>query len=187
MRKRMYRLARSLSIRPDTGAILAQRQIFSSGLVADTQDAYVPISDEEVIAAAFQILAAKVPQSNVFASPRPTREYLVTRIAGLEYEVFCCMYLNNRYRLIAFEELFRGTFHGANVHVREVLKQALKYNAAALVIAHNHPSGSTDESDADRRITRQLKSALELVDIKLVDHLIVGGAEVVSMAEKGLL
>lgn len=187
MRKRMYRLTNSLYTRPETGSIATPTASFSSGFVADAENGYAEISDDEVIATAFQILATKLIRSDRSAASNVTRQYLVARFAKLEHEVFCCIYLNCRHQIIDCEELFRGTYHTAIVHAREVVKQALKHNAAAMIVAHNHPSGSSEESDADRSITRRLKSALELVDVKLLDHLVIAGAVVTSMADKGLL
>jgi DNA repair protein RadC len=111
----------------------------------------------------------------------------VAQLRDRPYEVFCCLYLDNRHRLIRFEELFRGTIDGATVHPREVLRQALAHNAAAIILAHNHPSGVAEPSQADEMITRRLKEALALVDIRVLDHLVIAGAEAVSLAEKGLL
>ncbi len=122
-----------------------------------------------------------------FTSPAAAREYLQARLRDLPYEVFCCFYLDNRNRLIRFEELFRGTIDGASVHPREVVRQALTHNAAALILAHNHPSGIAEPSQADEMITRRLRDALSLVDIRLLDHLIVGDGLCVSLAERGLL
>jgi DNA repair protein RadC len=119
-------------------------------------------------------------------SPQATRQFLSMRLRDLRHEVFCCLYLDNRHRVIAFEELFRGTLDGASVHPREVVKQALAHNAAAIILAHNHPSGVTEPSQADELITRRLKEALSLVEIRVLDHFIVGeGVE--SFAERGLL
>jgi len=103
------------------------------------------------------------------------------------FEVFCCLYLDNRHRLIAFEELFRGTIDGAAVYPREVVRQAMLHNAAALIVAHNHPSGIAEPSHADALITQRLREALALVDIRLLDHLIVAGPATLSLAERGLL
>jgi DNA repair protein RadC len=105
----------------------------------------------------------------------------------IPYEVFACLHLDNRHRVIAFEELFRGTIDGASVPPREVVRQALKHNAAALIFAHNHPSGVAEPSDADRRLTTRLKDALALVDIRVLDHFVVGDGEVSSFAERGWL
>lgn len=121
------------------------------------------------------------------ANPRATREYLRMRLRDLDHEVFCCLHLDNRHRVIAFDELFRGTIDGASVHPREVVKQALARNAAAVILAHNHPSGVAEPSQADELITRRLKEALALVDIRVLDHIIVGDGQCESFAERGLL
>jgi DNA repair protein RadC len=120
-------------------------------------------------------------------SPAAARRFLQARLRDLPHEVFCCFYLDNRHRLIRFDELFRGTIDGASVHPREVVKEALAHNAAAVILAHNHPSGVAEPSDADQMITRRLKDALGLVDIRLLDHLVVGDGSCVSFAERGLL
>ncbi len=120
-------------------------------------------------------------------NPQATRDYLRVRLRDLPHEVFCCLYLDKRHRVIAFEELFRGTLDGASVHPREVVKHALAHNAAALILAHNHPSGVAEPSQADELITRRLKEALNLVEIRVLDHLIVGDSRCESFAERGLL
>jgi len=123
----------------------------------------------------------------VLDSPRATRDFLVAQLRDTPHELFCCLHLDNRHRLIAFEELFRGTIDGASVHPREVVKQALARNAAALILAHNHPSGVAEPSQADELITRRLRDALALVDIRILDHLIVADNACLSFAERGLL
>ncbi len=120
-------------------------------------------------------------------NPQATRDFLHMRLRDLQHEVFCCLYLDNRHRVIAFEELFRGTLDGASVHPREVVKRALAHNAAALILAHNHPSGVAEPSQADELITRRLKEALALVEIRVLDHLVVGDQRCESFAERGLL
>ena len=120
-------------------------------------------------------------------SPGDTEAFLLARLRDLPHEMFCCIYLDNRHRILAFEELFRGTIDGTSVYPREVVKQALGFNAAAVILAHNHPSGVAEPSQADERITRRLKSALELVDIRLLDHLVVGDGVTTSLASRGLL
>lgn len=120
-------------------------------------------------------------------APASTRQFLTAQLRDRPYEVFCCLHLDNRHRLIHFEEVFRGTIDGASVHPREVVRQALQYNAAALIFAHNHPSGVAEASQADELITRRLKDALALVDIRVLDHLIVGDNSCLSFAERGLL
>jgi DNA repair protein RadC len=120
-------------------------------------------------------------------APDSTRRFLLAQLRDRPYEVFCCLFLDNRHRLIAFEELFRGTIDGANVHPREVVRQTLLHNAASVIIAHNHPSGVADPSQADEGVTRRIRQALSLVDVRLLDHLIVGDGGCFSFAEHGLL
>ena len=111
----------------------------------------------------------------------------MSRLRDLPHELFCCLYLDNRHRVISFEPLFRGTIDGTSVYPREVVKEALRLNAAAVIAAHNHPSGVAEPSQADERITRRLKSALDLVDIRLLDHLIIGDGCCSSLASRGLI
>lgn len=120
-------------------------------------------------------------------SPADTAAFLLAKMRHLGHELFCCLYLDNRHRVLQFNEMFRGTIDGTSVYPREVVKEALRINAAAVILAHNHPSGVAEPSQADERITRRLKSALELVDIRLLDHLIVGGGETTSLAARGLI
>ncbi|MGN2253388.1 DNA repair protein RadC [Frateuria sp. GZRe12] len=120
-------------------------------------------------------------------SPRDSGDYLSARLRHLPYEVFGCLYLDNRHRVLAFEELFRGTVDGASVHPREVVRACLKHNACAVIFAHNHPSGVAEPSAADRAITRELREALQLVGVRVLDHLVIGHGTPVSMAERGLL
>jgi len=119
--------------------------------------------------------------------PRATREYLRMRLRDLPHEIFAAIYLDNRNRVIKYSELFRGTIDGATVHPREVVKEALANNAAAVILAHNHPSGVAEPSQADELITRRLKEALAVVDIRVLDHLVIGDGHVESMAERGLI
>lgn len=115
------------------------------------------------------------------------RDYLMVKLAPLEHEVFGCVLLDNQQRILAYQELFRGTINGVNVYPREVVKLSLQYNAAALILVHNHPSGEPEPSQADLAITKRLVSALELVDVRVLDHFIVAGIQIVSLAERGLL
>lgn len=124
---------------------------------------------------------------SALVNPRATKEFVRMRLRDLPHEVFCCLYLDNQCRVIAFEELFRGTLDNASVHPREVVKQALARNAAFVILAHNHPSGLAEPSRDDERVTQRLKQALALVDIKVVDHLIVADGVCESFAERGLL
>jgi len=128
-----------------------------------------------------------LPVGQTIRSPTDTQDFLHAKIRHLGHEMFCCLYLDNRHRVLRFDELFRGTIDGTSVYPREVVKEALAINAAAVILAHNHPSGVAEPSQADERITRRLKSALELVDIRLLDHLIVGDGETTSLASRGLL
>jgi DNA repair protein RadC len=131
--------------------------------------------------------AASLPPGETIKSPADTAAYLHARLHNLGHELFCCLYLDNRHRVLRFDEMFRGTIDGTSVYPREVVKEALQINAAAIILAHNHPSGVAEPSQADERITRRIKSALELVDIRLLDHLIIGDGESTSMASRGLL
>jgi DNA repair protein RadC len=124
---------------------------------------------------------------SVLENPQATREFVQLRLRDLPHEVFCCLLLDSRYRVLGFEELFRGTIDGAIVHPREVVKLALSRNAAAMILVHNHPSGVAEPSPADRHITVRLKEALALVDIRVIDHLVVGDGVCESFAERGLL
>jgi DNA repair protein RadC len=121
------------------------------------------------------------------ANPRATREFLRARLRDRDHEVFCCLFLDNRHRVICFDEVFRGTIDGASVHPRDVVKLALSRNAAAVILAHNHPSGVAEPSHADELITGRLRDALALVDIRVLDHIVVGDGAEVSFAERGLL
>jgi len=131
-------------------------------------------------------LHEKLQRGESFTSPQLTSHYLQQRLRDYPYEVFACLFLDNQNRLIAFEELFHGTIDGASVHAREVVRKALQHNAAAIILSHNHPSGVAEPSDADRQITLRLKDALSLVDIRVLDHIVVGD-ETVSMAERGII
>jgi DNA repair protein RadC len=128
-----------------------------------------------------------LPTGESIKSPRDTESFLKARMQHLDHELFCCLYLDNRHRVLRFDELFRGTIDGTSVYPREVVKEALSVNAAAVILAHNHPSGVAEPSQADERITQRLKSALDLVDIRLLDHLIVGEGAATSLASRGLL
>ena len=178
---------RGLNVRPCLISLVPPTASFSTGFVTDVGNAQVQVSDEEVIDTALRILAQRLSRSSLLQDPRTTRQYLAVRFAGLEHEVFTCLYLDNHHRVIACEDLFRGTVDGASVHPREVVKQALAHNAAAIILAHNHPSGVAEPSQADTLITRRLKEALALIDVRMLDHLVVGGAVTESMAERGLI
>ena len=126
-------------------------------------------------------------RGSALTSPEITRAYLSAQLRGYSYEVFACLFLDNQHRVIKLDELFRGTIDGASVYPREVVKQALYHNAAAVIFAHNHPSGITEPSPADKQITEKLKQALSLFDIRVLDHFIIGDGEPYSFAEHGLI
>lgn len=144
--------------------------------------------ENQLIAEAKHLLYARLQtRDQVFSSPNATRDYLCLQLSERQQEVFCCLFLDNKHRLIEYQELFFGTVDGCSVYPREVVKAALKVNAAAVIFAHNHPSGVAEPSEADQCITERLKSALELVDIRVLDHIVIGGDTAVSFAERGLL
>jgi DNA repair protein RadC len=132
-------------------------------------------------------MGEKLAPGKAISSPADSKDFLLARLRDLPHEVFCCIFLDNRHRVLAFEELFRGTIDNTTVYPREVVRQALHRNAAALILAHNHPSGVPEPSDADRLITRRIRDALELVDVRLLDHFVVGDGSCVSLASRGLL
>jgi DNA repair protein RadC len=146
-----------------------------------------PATLEEIMTGARLALSNRIRKGTELTSPQRTRDYLMARLATREYETFTLIYLDNRHRLIACEDLFRGTIDGASVHPREVVKEALRHYAAAVILAHNHPSNVAEPSHADELITRRLREALQLVNIGILEHLIVAGGETLSFAEWGFL
>lgn len=134
-----------------------------------------------------RFLAERMCHANALTSPQAARAYLKARLRDLPYEVFCCLYLDNKHRPITFKELFRGTIDGATVYPREVVRTVLANNAAAVIFAHNHPSGAAEPSAADQNLTQKLRAALSLVDVRLIDHIVIGDGETVSFSERGLL
>jgi DNA repair protein RadC len=132
-------------------------------------------------------LASELQRTQVMAHPTACANYLRARIGAHPYEVFACLFLDQRHRVIAFEELFRGTIDGASVHPREVVRRCIAHNAAAVILAHNHPSGIAEPSQADREITLELQRALALIDVRVLDHFIIGGGSPTSLATLGLL
>lgn len=146
-----------------------------------------PLTNEDILEKAADILLEKIQHSDVLGDPDKTRQFLKCKISILEHEVFVGLFLDNQHRVIAYKELFRGTIDGASVYPREVVKEALSVNAAAMIIAHNHPSGVAEPSQADEHITQRLKDALEMMGIRLLDHLVIGSEDIVSLAERGVL
>ncbi|MDY6992282.1 MAG: DNA repair protein RadC [Pseudomonadota bacterium] len=126
-------------------------------------------------------------RGDVLSNPDDTRNYLMSELSGRVYEVFACLFLDNKHRVIKFDELFYGTIDGASVYPREVVRRALQHNAAAVIFAHNHPSGIAEPSDADIAITRRLKEALQMIDIRVLDHIVIGDGYGISLAEQGFI
>ena len=146
---------------------------------------YAPAGQEVVLEAAQQIVDARMTRGDSFKDPAVACEFFRGKLGHLEREVFAAVMLDCRHRLIEYVELFMGTIDGAEVHPREVARQALRLNAAALIVAHNHPSGDVEPSAADRAVTTRLKQALALLDVRLLDHVVVAGRSTLSMAARG--
>ncbi len=134
-----------------------------------------------------ELLAEQFELGEPLESPTKTINFLRSKLALIEHEVFGCLFLNNKHQILEYEELFTGTINGASVYPREVVKRALHHNAASVIFSHNHPSGTPEPSQADKAITEQLKDALSLIDVRVLDHIIIGGVETVSFAERGFL
>lgn len=156
-------------------------------LVRDIAGDYRPADAGEVLQAAQRLLGRQLQGREVLSSPQVVRDFLRVKLGALEHEVFAVLMLDAQNRLVEYVELFRGTLTQASVYPREVVKESLARNAAALILVHNHPSGVTDPSRADEHLTQTLKAALALVDVRVLDHLIVAGSDVLSFAERGLL
>jgi len=157
--------------------------------VSDSVVPFTTMTDEQILSRAMEILEARhKPGSEPLRSPKSTRRFLRMRMAHLQHEVFGAIMLDNRHRVIEVRDLFTGTIDGAAVYPREVVKAALNANAAAVVFFHNHPSGVNEPSQTDVALTKRLKEALSLVDIRTLDHMVVSGAEdTISLAERGLM
>ena len=148
----------------------------------------LPLRAQRTVQHALALLDRHLRETGVaFTSTQAARDWLKLKMAGLEREEFMVLYLNQQNQLLAHETLFTGTINSTEVHPREVVKRALYFNAAAVLFAHNHPSGDTTPSQADKAVTQRLVQALQLVDIRVPDHLIVGGPQILSFAEHGLL
>ena len=156
-------------------------------LVRDVDGQYRVASADEVLAQAWGVLADRVQPGVALSSPQAVKDYLRLEIGLLEHEVFCVVFLDAQHRVIELRQMFRGTVTQTSVYPREVVKEALQLNAAAVILAHNHPSGVPEPSRADEFLTQTLKSALLLVDVRVLDHLVVTATAVVSFAERGLI
>jgi DNA repair protein RadC len=142
---------------------------------------------QAVLELARRYMSERLAETDALTNSDLTRDYLRARLRDYTHEVFACLYLDNQHRVTAMEELFQGTIDGAAVYPREVVKRCLHNNAAAVIFAHNHPSGLAEPSQADIAITQRLKTALNTIDVRVLDHVVVGRTEVVSLAERGLL
>ena len=145
------------------------------------------VEKQSVVTLAMKVLAIQHRAGRLLSNPEATRNYLRLRLADYRNEVFGSLLLDNRHRIIAMRDLFQGTIDGASIHPRVVVQQAMEENAAAVVFFHNHPSGVAEPSHADEAITRRLKDALALVDVRVLDHFVVSAGESVSFAQRGLL
>lgn len=161
--------------------------IDSSLLVRDVAGSYRPAEPAEVLQAALRVLAGQLRGTEMLSSPQAVRDFLRIQLGRLEHEVFAVIHLDAQHRVIEYVEMFRGTVSQTSVYPREVVKEALARNSAAIVLVHNHPSGFAEPSRADELLTQTLKSALSLVDVRVIDHLIVAGATILSFAERGLI
>lgn len=162
----------------------AERSAFCRGLgLGDAKYAQL----QAVLEMARRHLLASMEKGSVFQSPQMVKDYLSSELRHHKREIFGVLLLDNQHRMLDYQELFQGTIDGASVYPREVVKLALSKNAAAVILAHNHPSGICEPSQADRRITERLQQALQLVDIRVLDHMVIGDGEVASFAERGWL
>jgi DNA repair protein RadC len=145
------------------------------------------VTEKDIMAMAVKLVKRRFQRGRKLTSPTDTKDYLTVKMHEFEHEVFGAIFLDTQHSILSFDLLFRGTIDSSSVHPREVVKQALRYNAAAVIFAHNHPSGVAEPSRADEMITRRLVEALAMIDVRVLDHFVVGGTEVVSFAERGLM
>lgn len=130
-------------------------------------------------------LKAKISKQNVLSCPEDTKQFLMTQLRDKRKEVFACLFLDTKHHILAYEELFQGTVDSAEIHPRVILERTLYHNATALILCHNHPSGNASPSYADIQVTQKIVSALVLIDVRVLDHFIIGDSEVISLAERG--
>lgn len=153
--------------------------------VCDIEGKYHSVSFDEIFRASSEAIEKKFARSHVFTAPEVAQRFCREKLAGRDSEVFAVLFLDTRHRMIEYREMFFGTIDGSEVHPREVVKAALELNAAAIIMTHNHPSGNTDPSAADRAVTTRLKQALALIDVRTLDHIVVAGNNSTSMASLG--
>jgi len=174
---------------PRKPATMAQRPRMTTALqdIKRWHDG-MPAGSAEIIRAAMALMESQISEyGTALGSPQAVRDYLRLRMTGLTCEIFSCMFLDAQNRVIAYEEMFRGTLTQTSVFPREVIKRSLDHNAAAVVFAHNHPPGVAEPSLADEVLTQTLKHALQMIDVKVLDHFIVGGSSAMSFSERGLI
>lgn len=156
-------------------------------LLREQPGCYRLATAEEIREASLRHLAAQMRGTECLNTPQTVRDFLALKLGTLEHEVFAVIHLNAHMRLVEYVEMFRGTLTHTSVHPREIVKEALAHNSAFVILVHNHPSGSTEPSEADKLLTTSLKTALAMVEVSVVDHMIVGGSCVTSFAERGLI
>lgn len=166
-------------------------QTLRNFIVSDQKGRYetaYPVSETQILNAAKTIIKRRYMRlGQPIQNSEHTKEYLMFHLAGYEHEVFACLFLDSKHRIISFEEMFRGTIDGASIYPREVVKVALENNAAAVIFAHNHPSGDAKPSVADKQVTQQLTNALALVNVRVLDHIVIGETEALSFADMNLM
>lgn len=160
---------------------------FSNLHVRDRQGNYAMATVSQILTEATRAIDFRYPTGTVFESAAVSAEFFRAKLAGLEREVFAVAFLNNQHQLMAYEELFMGSIASTQIYPREVARAALRHNAAAVIVSHNHPSFSTEPSRADEQITARLKKTLELIGVRVIDHIVVAGNDAISMAERGLV
>ncbi len=154
--------------------------------IRESNGRYRSATEDEIIETALSIINTRFTKGTSLCDPKAAHEFLKLELAHEEHELFAVLWLDNQHRIIAFEALFRGTIDGASVYPREVVKSALEYNAAACILCHNHPSGLAEPSEADRRITNKVKAALEVIEVRTLDHVLVAETTY-SFAEHGMI
>jgi DNA repair protein RadC len=160
---------------------------FKAGEKPGTYLVETPVTAEDILTMARQLARQRLAKGTSITQPTAAFQYLQASLRHYEYEVFGVLFLDNKNRVIAFEELFRGTLDAAAVYPREIVKRALECSAAAVILVHNHPSGCAEPSESDKAITWRIRDALNLLDIQTLDHVIVGADTCVSLAERGII
>ena len=155
--------------------------------VRDNNGEYRPATEQEILAAAEKVINSKYRRGARISGPKDSKTLFQQKLVFRDNEVFAVLFLDGRHRVMEYKEMFHGTINSASVHPRIILQRALQLNAAAVIVAHNHPSGDPEPSHQDIDITKRLKEVLKLVDVNLLDHLIIGSVDIVSLVERGHL